>query len=268
MIQRLLAAGLGLLLVIPAVVFGGEIAVEILVPIAMSICLFEYASMAFPRARNAAMLLIGLGIAALYVPLLYVPWLGVALPAAGVLVGAMVTTTVFPGDDLSQAADRLGRGLVGIGWILLLAFLVLIRRLDGGLGWVFLILAISWCGDTGGYFAGRFFGRTPLYPRISPKKTWEGVGGAITLSVVGVFAVRALGLPQLPVVPALALGVGSCALGILGDLAESMLKRAFQVKDSGILLPGHGGILDRIDSVMFVAPAVFLVAALIQGGGA
>jgi phosphatidate cytidylyltransferase len=266
-IQRLTAAAIGLAIVVPAVVFGGELAVEILVPLAMGICLFEYAAMAFPEARAGAMLAIGMAIAAIYVPLLHLPWLGMAIPAAAVLLAAMITATLFPGADLSRAADRLGRALIGIAWILLLAFLVLIRRLDGGLAWVFLVLAISWCGDTGGYFAGRFLGRTPLYPRISPKKTWEGVGGAITLSVVGVFAVRALGLPQLPAGPAVALGVVSCALGILGDLAESMLKRAFQVKDSGVLLPGHGGILDRIDSVMFVAPAVFVVAASLQGTG-
>nr|MBA2320218.1 phosphatidate cytidylyltransferase [Deltaproteobacteria bacterium] len=207
-------------------------------------------------------------LAGLYVPLLYLPWLGVAIPAGIVLMAAMIATTLMPGPDLGRAADRLGRFVLGVGWVALLSFLVLVRRLDHGLAWVFLVLAISWCGDTGGYFAGRFLGRTPLYPRISPKKTWEGVGGAITLSVVGVFVVRAVGLPDLPAGLALALGVVSCALGILGDLAESMLKRAFQVKDSGVFLPGHGGILDRIDSVMFVAPAVFVAAAYVQRGGA
>lgn len=267
MIQRLAAACVGLAIVLPALVFGGEIAMEILVPIAMAICLFEYAAMAFPASRTAALAALGLGLAGIYVPLLYFPWLGVAVPAGLVLMAAMIGATLFPGADLSGAADRLGRGVLGVGWIALLSFLVLIRRLDHGVAWVFVVLAISWCGDTGGYFAGRFFGRTKLYPRISPKKTWEGVGGAITLSVVGVFVVRAIGLPDLSAGPALALGVVSCALGILGDLAESMLKRAFQVKDSGVLLPGHGGLLDRIDSVLFVAPSVFVVAALVQRTG-
>jgi phosphatidate cytidylyltransferase len=91
------------------------------------------------------------------------------------------------------------------------------------------------------------------------------VAGGITLSTIGVFIVRAVGFPALPAVDAVALGTGLCALGILGDLAESMLKRSFQVKDSGKILPGHGGLLDRIDSVMFVVPGLFAFAAWFQG---
>ena len=85
--------------------------------------------------------------------------------------------------------------------------------------------------------------------------------------MVGVFVVRAIGLPSIPPVHAIALGILLCAAGILGDLAESMLKRAFQVKDSGKLLPGHGGLLDRIDSVIFVAPLLFAYAGWAQGRG-
>jgi phosphatidate cytidylyltransferase len=172
--------------------------------------------------------------------------------------------TFAPG-DLDRAADRAARLLLGVGWIGLLATIVFLRRHEDGLAWVFLVLVASWLGDTGGYFAGRFLGRRPLYPRVSPKKTWEGAFGGITLATVGTFVVRTVGLPQLSVVDCLVLGPLLCVAGIVGDLAESMLKRSFGVKDSGWVMPGHGGLLDRIDSVLFVAPVLLAWVTWVEG---
>jgi phosphatidate cytidylyltransferase len=126
-----------------------------------------------------------------------------------------------------------------------------------------LCLTVTWLNDTGAYFAGRAFGRHKLYPRISPSKTWEGWGGGLIASVGGAVAVKLLFLPELPVWVAAAVGVGAGILGPLGDLSESMLKRAFGRKDSSHLLPGHGGILDRIDALLFNAPFVWLCARLL-----
>jgi phosphatidate cytidylyltransferase len=126
--------------------------------------------------------------------------------------------------------------------------------------WVLFTLALVWAADTGAFFAGRWLGRVPLAPRVSPKKTWEGVlGGVLTSGLVAWLAA-----PWLPVAdlwPFVVTCIAIAALSIVGDLTESMLKRAAGLKDSGSMFPGHGGMLDRIDSVTAAAPA--LVFALL-----
>ena len=127
--------------------------------------------------------------------------------------------------------------------------------------WVLFTLALVWAADTGAFFAGRWLGRVPLAPRVSPKKTWEGVIGGVFAS--GVVAwVAATWLFPVDLWPFVITCVAVAALSIVGDLTESMLKRAAGLKDSGTLFPGHGGMLDRIDSVTAAAPA--LVFALIS----
>ena len=125
------------------------------------------------------------------------------------------------------------------------------------LSFIFLALAIPWLGDTGAYFAGRAFGRHKLYELISPKKTIEGYVGGVITATIGVFVIRSLGLPALGVIDCLVIGVIIGTAAVLGDLAESLLKRAFGVKDSGRIMPGHGGLLDRIDSLLFVLPLLY-----------
>jgi phosphatidate cytidylyltransferase len=122
------------------------------------------------------------------------------------------------------------------------------------------VRVITWFGDTGAYFAGRFLGKHKLFERVSPKKTWEGAIGGMVAAVGGAVLVTQLGLPKVGVHHAIILGVVVDAIGIVGDLVESMLKRAFGVKDSGWIMPGHGGILDRVDALLFTAPAVWLYA--------
>jgi phosphatidate cytidylyltransferase len=132
--------------------------------------------------------------------------------------------------------------------------------------WVLFTLALVWAADTGAFFAGRWLGRVPLAPRVSPKKTWEGViGGVITSGLVAWIGVTWLGqyLAVVDVWPFVITCVAVAALSIVGDLTESMLKRAVGLKDSGSVFPGHGGMLDRIDSVTAAAPAlVFALIAL------
>lgn len=126
--------------------------------------------------------------------------------------------------------------------------------------WVLFTLALVWAADTGAFFSGRWLGRVPLAPRVSPKKTWEGViGGVILSGLVAWFASH--WLPVKDAWPFVMTCVAVAALSIVGDLTESMLKRAAGLKDSGTLFPGHGGMLDRIDSVTAAAPA--LVFALL-----
>jgi phosphatidate cytidylyltransferase len=258
-----IAAGLvGLAILLPTIVWGGGVGIGVVVALAMAVALAEYAGMAFPDDRVAAF--VWLAITAYPVALASV-WGSadvLAVTLAAVVVGTMIWVTLRPGPDLADAADRVGRSVLGATWIGgLLPFLVRLRELPDGVAWVILALVVSWAGDTGAYFAGRRFGATPLYPRVSPKKTREGLVGGVAGSVIGVLALRWLALPRLDAVDVVVLGAVGCLVGVVGDLAESLLKRSFDVKDSGWILPGHGGILDRIDSLLFVAPFVWAWAA-------
>lgn len=133
-----------------------------------------------------------------------------------------------------------------------------------GLGWVLMTLLIAWLSDTMAYLVGRAFGRRKLIPRISPNKTVEGaiggvVGAALTTAICG--AAFGLGIP--PVIGFIVgLAVGS--IGIVGDLGESLLKREAGVKDSGTLIPGHGGMLDRIDALLFIITVVWLLEPVLD----
>lgn len=127
--------------------------------------------------------------------------------------------------------------------------------------WVLFTLALVWAADTGAFFAGRWLGRVPLAPRVSPKKTWEGAFGGILASAIVAWAAATWWFP-VDVWPFVVICIAVAALSIVGDLTESMLKRSSGLKDSGSLFPGHGGMLDRIDSVTAAGPA--LVFALIS----
>jgi phosphatidate cytidylyltransferase len=135
-------------------------------------------------------------------------------------------------------------------------FLALVRSSAAGAHWTLLFLFIVWAGDIGGYFGGKRFGRRKLYERISPKKTWEGAwtGLAAGLAVSILYRLAFFPIPwSAVVIVPLAVGVASP----IGDLCESFLKRAFDAKDSGTILPGHGGFLDRFDGVVFSLPVMY-----------
>jgi phosphatidate cytidylyltransferase len=129
--------------------------------------------------------------------------------------------------------------------------------------WILVLLAGVWSFDTGAYLVGRAIGRRPFLPWISPKKTLEGVLGGLVTATLGVAVV--LGLSGESPVEALVLGPLLGAVAQSGDLAESLLKRAAGAKDSGTLIPGHGGILDRVDSILFAAPVLAAWVALVHG---
>jgi phosphatidate cytidylyltransferase len=139
-----------------------------------------------------------------------------------------------------------------------------LRQMHDGLAWVIASLVITWSNDTSAYFAGRFLGRHKLYPEVSPNKTWEGFAGGMLGSIAGMFIARGFFFPLFTVTDCLFLGVFGGILGPLGDLCESMLKRAYGVKDSGRAMPGHGGILDRIDALVFNAPLTFVYVTFLR----
>lgn len=131
-----------------------------------------------------------------------------------------------------------------------------------GFWWVVTVLLGSWGFDTGAFFAGHFFGRHKLAPNISPAKTWEGVAGGLIFSIIAAVlcTIWPLGVPWYL---AILLGILIAIAATLGDLAESLIKRQTHVKDSGQFMPGHGGVLDRIDSLLFVVIVVFIFSQLI-----
>jgi phosphatidate cytidylyltransferase len=136
-----------------------------------------------------------------------------------------------------------------------LALICLLLNVANGAQWVVFTLILVFAADIGAYFGGRNFGRVKLAPQVSPNKTWEGVLGGMLLSAAWAFGGSLwFGLPWLTFVP---LCIAAVAFSIVGDLTESMLKRFAGLKDSGSLLPGHGGMMDRIDSITAAAPVLF-----------
>jgi phosphatidate cytidylyltransferase len=151
-------------------------------------------------------------------------------------------------------------GIVYLGWIG--AYLIALRSLPGGLWWVLIVLPTIWLADMAAYFVGSRFGKHPLSPRLSPKKTWEGYWAGVafgTLSTIGLVILwQNLGGPVVPWWKGAALGAALSILTTLGDLGESMFKRQAGVKDSSNFFPGHGGVLDRIDSWLWGAALGYL----------
>lgn len=148
-------------------------------------------------------------------------------------------------------------GILYVGW--LLSYLVALRGLDGGRNWVFLALFTTWASDTAAFFIGRKLGGHKLAPNISPGKTWEGTMGGIVGAIIMSILFFTPTPFRLPLVywQAIGLSILVSIFGQVGDLVESLLKRNMGVKDSGTLLPGHGGILDRMDSIIFAGIVVY-----------
>jgi len=180
------------------------------------------------------------------------------IPLAPALAGATLVTLIW-------AMSRGGTSVPAAEWALTLAgglylgwlpgHFIILRAAPQGLQWLVLALGGTWITDSLAYFVGTAWGRHPLWPRLSPKKTWEGAIGGWVGGVPLIVALAALlGFDWRH---GLAVGILICTIAPLGDFAESMFKRQVGVKDSGHLIPGHGGMLDRVDSLLFVAPAVY-----------
>jgi len=213
------------------------------------------------RLSGGAIVSVG---AAFLLPFLHeINFVPLELVLSAVVIVAFTDALIFEA-DIPNAPRRVGLAVLGAVYPgLLISALVPLRQMELGFWLVLLALTVTWANDTGAYFAGRAFGKHKLYPRISPSKTWEGAAGGSLASVVGACVVQHLWLHTLSLSGAALIGAGAAVLGPLGDLSESMLKRAFGAKDSGRLLPGHGGMLDRLDALLFNAPFVLLCAKLL-----
>ena len=175
------------------------------------------------------------------------------------MITLLIATFFSPSNDaaIGRMAGYLICIVVGVfPWLIIWD----LSQMGEGCRYVILLLAIVWGGDTGAYFGGRFFGRRKLAPRMSPNKTWEGAIAGSIASQLGGFAVNwwydsSLG----PLFMICLCALFGSVFGQMGDLAESTLKRFSGFKDSGGIFPGHGGILDRADGLLFAAPVVWLI---------
>ena len=181
-----------------------------------------------------------------------------------VLVGAMLSAGLFLAFCLALRDPEPARALAGVSYSLLgvvyVAFLlphfIWVRGGPEGVAWVFFVMLVAMLGDTGGYAVGRIWGKHKLIPHISPGKTIEGSGGSVCGNLGAAVLSWLWVLPQHSLAELVLLGIGTGFLAQAGDLCESAIKRAFGAKDSGVLFPGHGGVLDRVDSLLF--PAAFI----------
>ena len=174
---------------------------------------------------------------------------------------------LFSFRDLERVVQEMGLVMLGLLYIpLLLGHLMLLRGLPFGREWIFFVLLCVMACDSAAYFVGSAVGRRKLYPAISPNKSVEGALGGVVGTFVGASLAKVFFFQELSWVDVVWLGGVLGVLGQLGDLFESMLKRSFKVKDSGRLIPGHGGILDRLDSLLFAFAPVYYYAFLFFKG--
>ncbi len=183
-------------------------------------------------------------------------------PNAASLLAVLIGLTLLGGVFARYSSVKaLGWWIVGLGYVASpLIALWWLRGVDGML--VLWVLLIVWATDIGGYFAGKGIGGPKLAPKISPKKTWAGLLGGMALSVIVSLAMDAIEPLGLSISLIALFSAGFAVWSQVGDLLESGVKRSFGVKDSGGLIPGHGGLLDRVDGLVFVAPAVTLVVMM------
>jgi len=230
--------------------------------LAALLALVEYTALTMPGrplAERIGIVLLGCG---LFLGLTFRPELGLAWLLASVM--ACVLLLLPRATDLPAAWTRVAQAGFGVFYVggLLSALPLLHARM--GAAWVALAIAVTFGNDTGAYFVGRAFGRHKLAPAISPGKTVEGAVGGLAASLAVTIAARAMFMPALTLGDCAMIGVPAAIVGPAGDLTESLLKRAAGAKDSGRLLPGHGGILDRIDALLFVGAYVCLYASYLK----
>jgi phosphatidate cytidylyltransferase len=259
--QRLLTAAVGLPLLILFVAKAGAGLFSGLLCMLVAIGLHEFCVMALPRERRGeAQLLVALG-TLLAATLLFCPDARAGLGMLVAVILALAVLFLFRYRSLETVGRDLALSAFGLCYVpLLLSHAGLLRHIESGREWVFLVLLTVMASDSLAYFVGITLGRHRLYAAISPKKSVEGALGGLAGGVLGTLAAKLWLLPQLGMLDVLLLGLGVGAFSQIGDLVESMLKRSFGVKDSGTIFPGHGGLLDRLDSLLFAFPATYYYA--------
>ena len=265
LIPRVITALVALPLLIALIAFAPHWGFFLFILLAGGISIWEFCGITFAKEHPSGRivtLLLGLG-------LMTVLYFAEAffLPALIAVVLLIFLFYLFFFGEQSRVTHQIGSSITAIlyGGILL-TFIAMLGREAGEAGWMWIILtlALVWSSDTGAYFAGRAFGKRKLYPSVSPNKSVEGSIGGLLATIAFAFGFDALfahffAETWTPIPPhlLLLLAIPANILGQTGDLAESLIKRAHDVKDSGTIIYGHGGILDRIDALFFATPWVY-----------
>ena len=259
--QRILTALIVLPLLILCILYTGQGLFAGLLFLVSALALHEFYRMALPKHRRleaslsvAAGVLCSVGLVyASSAPFLL---LSIVLPCL-----FLALLYLFRFQEMQTVSRDLAVSLLGLLYIpLLLSHAALLRALPAGRDWIFLVLCVVMASDSLAYFVGRKLGRHRLYEAVSPKKTIEGSLGGLLGGVLGAALCKFWFFAELSSVDVLLIGIGAGAFSQLGDLVESLLKRSFGVKDSGALIPGHGGLLDRLDSLLFAFPVTYYYA--------
>lgn len=279
---RLITAAIAIPLLVWVVFWAPLWVFNTVVLLACFIALREFAAMALEGLPHATtMVTVGGMTIALVMGLSRSPAAvsaGIVMTLAGILIGTLATSRqqsdegalpvgTAPQRGMELRVNMAGQILLGCLYGgLLLPHFIWLRVLPGtGPAWVFFVLACVMAGDGGGYFGGRAFGKRPLWPQVSPNKTIEGAAASFAGSLVVGAAANVLVLKTLGPLEVLAVAGAVNVLAQLGDLLESMLKRAYDAEDSGWILPGHGGVLDRTDSLVLPIVFAYYYAILSRG---
>ncbi len=226
-----------------------------------AVCVYEFMGMTQGPDPIARYVLTAVG-------LLFVAAIETGFLTTPILCGFLIVVLIFflfrPG-EIETVATRGAHAMTGILWAGgLLGATGALRLLPHGEAWLYLACVMAWGSDTGAYFAGRLLGKHKLYEKVSPNKTWEGAIGGVIVATMGAFLLIYLyGAPSIAPIHLALIAPAASALGQIGDLAESLLKRSVGVKDSGKIMPGHGGLLDRVDALIFAGPALLAYAVLV-----
>ena len=239
------------------IVLGPSFTLSLMVLAATFLGLAEFYRLALPAAAKVERH-VGIGLGVFLSALL--AFGNVRMTPLFLVLILLVLSVLFMGTsrDLTMSITRIAVSLFGTLYIgFLLSHISLISNLQNGKRWALFLIVTVWAGDIFAFSSGTLFGKHKLYPKISPKKSYEGLIGGILGSVLIALGFSALFLPRLARGPCVLLAIGIGVLGQVGDFTESMLKRSASVKDSGRLIPGHGGMLDRIDSFLFSSPFLY-----------
>lgn len=261
--KRLITAIIAIPSLFVVILWGSSLLFSIVITLFIVGGVFEYNSMVF-KEKDYWEKTEGLIIAFLMPFAAYFG--GVQLMFATVTFSFIIVFLLFLMRMKNGPADlaALARVVFGFMYIpLLISYIIPLRCSDNGTAWVFFVIAAAFVGDTSAFYAGRSMGKTKLMPAVSAGKTVEGAIGSIVGTVLGCLLFKILFFHDLSVIHAITLGFMVSIIGQLGDLCESSVKRISMVKDSGFLLPGHGGILDRVDSLSFMIPFVYYYNLLV-----
>lgn len=259
--ERILTAVVALPLLVLLIAFAGVALFNGILCVVSGVALYEFYRMGLPSHRRAESLLAVMAGILLMMSVLFGRDQG--MPLAGLVVSLFVVTLVylFRFHDMPSVSRDLGVTVLGLFYVpVLLSHVGLLRGLMYGREWVFLVLAVVMSSDSLAYFVGRQWGRHRLYEAVSPKKSIEGSIGGLCGGLLGALICKVTFFSALNLVDVALVGVGVGAFSQLGDLVESLLKRSFDVKDSGQIFPGHGGLLDRLDSLLFAFPLTYYYA--------